>query len=169
MADTNINEQPKTDEQTAPVEKHDEQPKAEPVDKSAELEQERAELAKAQATVESLIGKLQEHVDKADTAELTAVAKKYEILGFKSEELVPQLKSLKQFPELYGQLIQTLDTSLAAVQKAKTFEELGKSGRNEGSVQVEKIANEIIKQNPKLTWRQALDKAYQANPELQGF
>lgn len=167
--DTNFNEQPKTDEQPAPVEKHDEQPKVETVDKSAELEQERAELAKAQETVNALIGKLQEHVDKADTAELTAVAKKYEILGFKTEELVPQLKSLKQFPKLYGQLIQTLDTSLAAVQKAKTFEEIGKSGRSEGVVQVEKVAHEIIKQNPKLTWRQAIDQAYQANPDLQGI
>ena len=174
--DTKHLEQPAPEPPTPEnVNKHDEkpapeQPTPEPVDKSADLERERAELAKAQETVNALIGKLQEHVDKADTAELTEVAKKYEILGFKTEELVPQLKGLKQFPELYKQLITSLDTSLAAVEKSKMFEEIGKSGHG-GTVvtDIEKFATEIQKNNPKLGWREAIDAAYQAHPELKGI
>ena len=178
--DTKNLEQPAPEPPTPEnVNKHDEKsaptPTVEPptpeiVDKSADLERERAELAKAQETVNALIGKLQEHVDKADTAELTEVAKKYEILGFKTEELVPQLKGLKQFPELYKQLITSLDTSLAAVEKSKMFEEIGKSGHG-GTVvtEVEKFATEIQKNNPKLGWREAIDAAYQAHPELKGI
>ena len=138
------------------------------VKKSADLEQERAELAKAQETVNSLIATLQEHVEKAETAELLKVAKKYEILGHKAEDLAEQLRGLKKFPEMYESLIKSFDGALAAVEKSRAYEEIGKSGRNMGVIEIEKVADEIQKQNPELSRRDAIDKAYRAHPELQG-
>lgn len=118
------------------------------------------------ALVESLIGKLQEHVNKIEDAEAYEVAKKYEILGYKAEELAPQLKSLKQFPEHYQRLIQGFDAALSAVTKAKTFEEVGRNGRLGNSAEIEKVAAEIQKREPKLGWREAMHKAYTLHPEL---
>ena len=138
------------------------------VKKSADLEQERAELAKAQETVNSLIATLQEHVEKAETAELLKVAKKYEILGHKAEDLAEQLRGLKKFPEMYESLIKSFDGALAAVEKSRAYEEIGKSGRNMGVIEIEKVADEIQKQNPEMSRRDAIDKAYRAHPELQG-
>ena len=153
-------------EDTAPA--TDEINKAEK-DSLAKLEQERAELAKAQETVNSLIGTLKEHVDKADNAEMLKVAAKYEILGHKPEELAKQLKSLKAFPEMYDTVIKTFDGALAAVEKSKAFEEVGRSGYSKAAVTVEKLAAEIQKADTKLSWRQAIDRAYQQRPELQGL
>lgn len=116
--------------------------------------------------VESLIGKLQEHVNKIEDAEAYEVAKKYEILGYKAEELAPQLKSLKQFPEHYRRLIQGFDAALSAVTKAKTFEEVGRGGRLSNSAEIEKVADEIQKREPTLGRREALHKAYTLHPEL---
>lgn len=138
------------------------------VKKSADLEQERAELAKAQETVNSLIATLQEHVEKAETAELLKVAKKYEILGHKAEDLAEQLRGLKKFPEMYESLIKSFDGALAAVEKSRAYEEIGKSGRDMGVIEIEKVADEIQKQNPEMSRRDAIDKAYRAHPELQG-
>ena len=133
---------------------------------TADLERERAELAKAQETVQKLIGTLQEHVAKVEDAEALAIAKKYEILGHKAEDLAKQLKSLKPYPELYKSLIQSFDSALAAVEKTRAFEEIGKSGFGEGVLQIEKVAQENQAKEPNLTWWQAVDKAYQAHPEL---
>lgn len=127
-------------------------------------------VAKAKETYDTLIKSLAEHVEKADNAEMLKVAQKYELLGRKAEELAPMLKSLKASPELYESMIKTLDDALAAVTKAKTFEEIGKSGYGTVSndqQKVEAIAKKYLETEPQLSWRQALDKAWQDNPNLQ--
>lgn len=127
-------------------------------------------VAKAKETYDALITSLTEHVEKADNAEMLKVAKKYELLGRKAEELAPMLKSLKASPELYDSMIKTLDDALAAVTKAQTFEEIGKSGYGTVSndqQKVEAIAKKYLETEPQLSWRQALDKAWQENPNLQ--
>jgi len=122
------------------------------------------------ATLKSLTERLNAHIEKAEDAEFLKVAQKYELLGEKAEVLAPKLKKMKAYPEIYETAIKTLDNALAAVQKAGTFEELGKRGDGgiyESKAQIEKIAAKIQADNPNLTRREALDKAFLAHPELQ--
>ena len=125
-----------------------------------------ADNAALQEMFKRLNTRLEEHVEKAETAELMKVASKYEILGENADELVKAFKLAKTAGN-YDTLIGLLDKSLAAVKKAGTFEEIGKSGYNSQAVSIEKYAREVQKAEPTLTWPQALDKAYQAHPELQ--
>ena len=122
------------------------------------------------ATLKNLTERLNTHIEKAEDAEFLKIAQKYELLGEKAEELAPKLKKMKAYPDAYDTAIRALDNALAAVKKAGTFEELGKRGDGAGyggQEQIQKIAAEIKKADPTLTDRQALDKAFQAHPELQ--
>lgn len=128
-----------------------------------------AENAALQETFKRLTAQLEEHVEKAETSELLKVASKYEILGENADDLVKTFKAAKSAGN-YDALIGLLDKSLAAVEKAGTFTEVGKSGYGSASspqTKIEKIAAEIKKAEPSLTDRQALDKAFLAHPELQ--
>lgn len=132
----------------------------------AKLEQDRADLSKAKETFNALISKLQEQVEKSETAESLQIAKKYELLGLKAEELAPQLKQLKASPELYDTMIKLLDTALTTQENLGVFAEIGKKGFDNGTVSVEKYAAEIQKANPSMSWRWAIEKAYEQHPEL---
>ena len=114
---------------------------------------------------ERLNKRLEEHVEKAETAELTKVASKYEILGEKTEELVKAFKLAKAAGN-YDTLIGLLDKSLAAVEKAGTFAEIGKTGASSQAVSVKKIAEELMKKDSNLTEAQAMVKAFEARPEF---
>ena len=116
--------------------------------------------AQANALLERLTKKLDEHIEKAETAELMKVAEKYEILGEKPDELCTVLKSVKG-TDAYDKIVGLLDKSLAAVEKAGTFSELGKKGFGSQAADVEKVADEIQKADPSITRRWALDQAYQ--------
>ena len=140
----------------------------------AEVEKAAAEkLAADNAKVTELLDRLEkrveEHIAKAETNELMQVAAKYEILGENADELAKVLKSVKG-TDVYDKIISNLDRELAYVEKAGTFKELGKRGDGTGysnQTQIQKIAVEIQKADPSLTDRQAIDKAFQAHPELQ--
>ena len=99
--------------------------------------------------------------------ELEAVAKKYEAIGKKPEELVPVLKSLKGTPA-YDEMISVMDAAVDAVEKSALFTEIGKTGHGTGDAmkQASEKAAEIMKADPKLTHAQALDKVFEMNPEL---
>ena len=113
--------------------------------------------------------------DAAEERELRAVAKKYELLGKKQEELVPLLKSLKTAGGgQYEQMIAVLDASLQAVEKSGMFGEIGKTGAA-GTVggtdawsQIQKHAQNMMTADPSLNIHVAIDKACQAHPELVG-
>lgn len=112
--------------------------------------------------------------EDAETKELTEVAKKYEIIGKKPEELVPTLKSLRAAGgTAYDDMIGLLDATLNAVQQSGVFGEIGKSRegtggttREEAVTKVRAKAAEIKKSKPGLTDAQAMDEAFLANPEL---
>jgi len=116
--------------------------------------------AQANALLERLTQKLDEHIEKAETAELMKVAEKYEILGEKPDELCTVLKSVKG-TDAYNKIIGLLDKSLAAVEKAGTFTELGKKGFSSQAPDVDKVADEIQKANPSISRRWAIEQAYQ--------
>lgn len=116
--------------------------------------------------------RLKKRADDADEKELTDIAKKYEIIGKKPEELVPVLKSLKNAGgSAYADMIGILDASVEAVSKSSMFTEIGKSGGYGGSEpdawsKIEKKADEIQVANPDMNRQAAIDKACQQNPQL---
>ena len=122
------------------------------------------------------IAELRKFRQDAENRELLAVAKKYELLGKKPEELVPVLKSLKATGgTAYNDMIGVLDANLEAVQKSGAFSELGKRGGTHGEVmggagdawsQIEKKAEEIRKSAPAMSYYEAIDMACQQNPDL---
>lgn len=122
--------------------------------------------------IQEELRKAREFRDQVETQQLTAVAKKYELLGKKPEELVPLLKSLKAAGgTAYDDMISILDSNLAAVEKSGVFSEIGKRG-SEGSSgdnawgKIEAAAQEIIKSKPGMRWADAVDSACLAHPEL---
>lgn len=102
---------------------------------------------------------------------LEDVAKKYEIIGKKKEELVPVLKSLKAAGgTAYTDMIAVLDGAVAAVEKSGAFTEIGKSGgagTTDGAAwtKAETQAAEIMK-SKNVTKAQALDEVFRNDPEL---
>lgn len=122
--------------------------------------------------VKAELERLRKAADAAEERELQEVAKKYEIIGKKAEELVPMLKSLKAAGgDAYNQMIAVLDASVAAVEKSGIFAEVGKSGAGgspSGSAwaEIEKHAEAIQKSVPTMTWAEAVDKACEQHPDL---
>lgn len=119
--------------------------------------------------VVDIIKNLQAKAEAAEDRELYEVAKKYEILGTKAEDLVPVLKGLKQNQGQYEKTIALLDSAVAAT--AGTFAEIGKKGSQDnlnGSAwdKIEKKAAEIRKSEPSIGYHEAIDKACVQNPEL---
>lgn len=120
--------------------------------------------------VKAELERLRKAADQAEEKELTEIAKKYEIIGKKAEELVPLFKNLKKTGgNAYEHMIAVLDASVEAVEKSGIFSEIGKkggSGTGDVWVAIEKHADEIQKSMPNLTRAQAIDKACQMHPEL---
>lgn len=119
--------------------------------------------------VKAELERLRKSADAAEDRELTEIAKKYEIIGKKAEELAPLFKSLKAAGgEAYNQMITVLDASVTAVEKSGIFSELGKKGNGETDAwtAIEKHADEIQKSMPTMTRTQAIDKACEQHPEL---
>ena len=119
-----------------------------------------------------MIKNLKAKVEKSEDKELADVAKKYEILGKKPEELVPLFKSMKASdPEQYQQTISILDAAVDLAKKSGAFTEIGKKGsvgNSNGSAweTIEKKAAEIRKADPNMEYHVSIDKACLQNPEL---
>ena len=117
--------------------------------------------------VKAELERLRKAVDAQEDRELEAVAKKYEAIGKKPEELVPVLKSLKGTPA-YDEMISVMDAAVDAVEKSALFTEIGKTGHGTGDAmkQADEKAAEIMKADPNLPHAQALDKVFERNPDL---
>lgn len=117
---------------------------------------------------------IQKRAEEAEQKSLEEVAKKYELLGTKAEDLVPVLKSMKETSdEAYNNFIASMDNNLAVIQKSGLFEEIGKSGGahtgnndTEGAAKMNAKVAEIKKSMPNLTDAQAQDIVMQNDPEL---
>ena len=142
----------------------EEQLAAREAEAQAEVEKAAAEKAAADnaalvATLERLNKRMEEHIEKAEDAELMKIAAKYEVLGENAENTFKLLKSLKG-TDGYDLLIGTFDKALAQVEKSGLFDEIGKRGRNSASGSVEEMAKRFQEQDASLSWREALEKAY---------
>jgi len=125
-----------------------------------------ADNAEISAAFERLNKRLEEHIEKAEDAELLKVASKYEILGEDAVQLSATLKKMKT-AGVYDEYIGKLDRELALVEKQGTFSEIGKTGAGYAQASIEGIAKKLMEADPKLTERAAIDKAFQLHPELE--
>lgn len=110
--------------------------------------------------------------EAAEEKELQAVAKKYEIIGKKPDELVPVLKELKAAGgSAYDDMLAVLDQTVDAIEKSGVFAEIGKSGGagsgNGGAwARAEAQAVELMKSKTGMTMQQALDSVFVSDPGL---
>ena len=127
--------------------------------------------------MEKIMEPIQKRAEEAEQKSLEEVAKKYELLGTKAEELVPVLKSMKATSdEAYNNFIASMDNNLAVIKKSGLFEEIGKSGGahtgnddTEGVAKMNAKVAEIKKSMPNLTDAQAQDIVMQNDPELRAM
>ena len=139
-------------------------PTAPVVEKSAPTE------VQLPAFVQDAIAKSEAFIEEQKQKEQIEVAKKYDILGQKPEELGKQLYELKKSDEaMYNTVIKTLDGQLALIEKSPLFAEFGKSGHSGGSynglhgaeAKVEAKAQELMKADPNMTHTAAIAKAWE--------
>ena len=125
--------------------------------------------------VKAEIEALRKYREAAENREFMEVAKKYEVIGKKAEELAPVLKSLKAAGgTAYDDMISTLDSMVAMAENSGIFSEIGKSGHGSHSVitkgkteaQVENIAKGYMEKDPGMRYTEAVAKAWESNPEL---
>lgn len=128
------------------------------------------EVAKALERMESLAKSL-------EMRDMVELAKKYEPLGEKSEDLAKKLYDMKASSEnAYNEYVSVLDKSLELVNKSGLFGEIGKSAyfadtttgiaKSDVETKIDSFANEIMKSNPNMTQVQAVAKAWEDHPEL---
>ena len=119
---------------------------------------------------EGIMKALDNTVAKIEDDKMAAVAKKYEILGMKQEELVPFFKELKKSPAMYDTIISRFDAAVAAVEASGVFDEIGKRGAENTTgtavAKIAKFAEDIMKQNPGVGRVKAEQMAWEQHPEL---
>ena len=123
-------------------------------------------------TVKAELEALKKRLADADHKEMLSVAKKYEIIGKKPEELAKTLEGLKAAGgTAYDDMISTLDAAVDMVNNSGVFGEIGKRGVNPVSgadtiAKVNTFAKELMKAEPELSHAEAVDKAWALHPEL---
>lgn len=146
-------------------------PKVDP-EKKQEEEEKNADLPPA---VKKALEEMQTLQKSIEMKEFEAVAKKYEVLGKKANEEAQVLYDLKKSGESnYAAYIAAMDAQVALVEKSGMFAEIGKSGgynyssvaKSEPEAKVETIAKSYMEADPKLTYADAVAKAWENNPDL---
>lgn len=126
------------------------------------------------AFVTDAIAKSNAFIEEQKQKEQIELAKKYDILGLKPEEIGKELYDLKKSDEAaYNTVIKTLDGQLALIEKSPLFAEIGKSGHAGGSynglsgaeAKADAKAKEIMKADPNMSYTEAIAKAWE-DPEL---
>lgn len=117
------------------------------------------------------LAELKKFRESVEDEKLTEIAKRYEIIGKKPEELVPVLKSLKAAGgTAYNDMIAVLDQTLEMVEKSGAFYEIGKSGHgtneNSAEAKINDIAKKLVEEHPEMNYQDAVAKAWIDHPEL---
>ena len=122
-------------------------------------------------TVRAELESLKKFREDVEDKEMYEIAKKYEIIGKKADELAPVLKSLKAAGgTAYTDMIAVLDQTVETVQKSGVFSEIGKSGHgdadNTPEAKIESIAKGMMEKDSTLSYNMAVAKAWEDNPDL---
>jgi hypothetical protein len=124
--------------------------------------------------VKDAIAKSEKFIEEQEKKEMVDLAKKYDILGQKPEELGKQLYELKKSNEAtFNTCIAMLDSQVALIEKSPLFAEIGKSGHTGGDynglhgaeAKADAKAKEIMKADPNMSYTAAIAKAWE-DPEL---
>lgn len=125
--------------------------------------------------VRQQLEELKKMKEDIETERLTEVAKKYEVIGKKTDELVPMFKSLKAAGgTAYDDVIALLDSTVSMQQESGLFDEVGKSShgipaRNASSEveqKIDGIAKGYMEKDPGMSKTEAIAKAWESNPDL---
>lgn len=117
--------------------------------------------------VKKAIDEVAELRKSLEIKELEGVAKKYEVIGKKAEELAPKLYELKKAGEQhYNDYVALLDEQVQMADSG-IFKEIGSS--RSGASDLEATVAELMKADCKLTRAQAVVKAFEMNPNLDPF
>lgn len=122
--------------------------------------------------VKAELEQLKKFREVAEDKELREVAKRYDIIGKKEDDLIPILKSLKAVGgTAYDDMIAVLDQTVVTVEKSGAFGEIGKLGHeasNESSTvaKIAGIAKSYMEKEQTLDYQTAVAKAWEDNPEL---
>lgn len=115
------------------------------------------------------IAKLKKELEMRD---LENIAKQYEILGKKPEELAPKLYELKKAGgSIYDDYISMLDEMKSAYQTSGIFKEFGSNSQGDNSIsgKLNAAILEIKKALPDISTAEAIVKACDNNPELKAM
>lgn len=122
--------------------------------------------------VKAELEELKKFREATEERELSQIAKKYEIIGKKQEELVPLFKNLRAAGgTAYDEMIAVLDQTVAMVEKSGAFSEIGKSGHGSSATgavkaKVDTIAKGYMEKDPTMDYTTAVAKAWEDHPEL---
>ena len=122
--------------------------------------------------VKAELEELKKFREAAEEKELTEVAKRYAVIGKKTEELVPMLKGLKAAGgSAYEDMIAVLDQAVDTVEKSGVFSEIGKSGNggcgeNSAEARIDSIAKGYMEKDASLNYHAAVAKAWEEHPDL---
>ena len=101
--------------------------------------------------------------------EITDIAKKYEVIGKKADELAPKLYELKKSGEgNFNDYIALLDEMVTASANSDIFKEFG-SGAKAGATDLDGVVAELRKSMPEATHAELVVKAYETNPNLDPY
>lgn len=115
------------------------------------------------------IAKLKKELEMRD---LENIAKQYEILGKKPEELAPKLYELKKAGgSIYNDYISMLDEMKSTYQNSGIFKEFGSNSQGDNSIsgKLNTAISEIKKASPDISTAEAIVKACDNNPELKAM
>ena len=117
--------------------------------------------------VQKAIDEVAELRKSLEIKDLANFAKKYEILGKKSDELAEKLYDLKKAGENhYNDYVALLDEQVQ-MQNSGIFKEIGSN--RAGGTDLDGTVAELMKSEPTLTREQAICKAFEINPNLDPF
>jgi len=129
------------------------------------------EVKKALEENKALAAQMEEMKKSLEIKDLSILAKKYEIIGKKAEELAPKLYELKKSGgTAYTDFVELLDEQVNLVEKSNLMGEIGTArsnlGGSGGGSELDAKVADIRKGNPTMSNAAAIAKAYEENPEL---
>ena len=128
-------------------------------------------MERVDAEIQKALDKMADFQKGMEMKEMTGIAKKYTVLGYKEDELAKSLYDMKNSsPSSYDAYIAVLDQNLDLVNKSGMFEEIGKSSRGVAAGGAEQkiasIAKGYCEKDPSLDYDTAVLKAWENNPDL---
>ena len=131
-----------------------------------EHEEEQQKEQPENPAVQKALNELDEIKRALDMEKMTAIAKKYEIIGKKADETAEMLYNLKKSDEkAYDNVIAVYDEMVNVQKESGIFKEYGKNG-TEDAKDLNSIVAELRKSFPQASMEELVVKAYELNPNL---